>query len=72
MTAGITAFRIEGLPAKAVQEALRDRFGVFTVVRSGLAAGDVVRVTPAVFSRMSDAQRLLEGIETLARERIQA
>ncbi|SAK65798.1 aminotransferase, class V [Caballeronia hypogeia] len=72
MTAGITAFRIEGHATKegceAIAAALRDRFGVFTVMRPGPDAGAVVRVTPALFSRMSDAQRLLEGIETLARE----
>ena len=72
MTAGITAFRLNGHTTKAacdaIVAALRDRFGVFTVVRTGPDAGDVVRVTPAVFSRMEDAKRLLEGIETLARE----
>lgn len=72
MTAGITAFRLEGHTTKAacdaIVAALRDRFGVFTVARTGPDAGDVVRVTPAVFSRMEDAKRLLEGIETLARE----
>jgi isopenicillin-N epimerase len=68
MTCGITAFRIEGQPSKLVADALRERFGVFTVMRPGPAAGDVVRATPALFSRMSDAERLLEGIRVLASE----
>ncbi len=68
MTAGITAFRIEGRSSQDVATALRERFGVFTIMRPGLAKGEVVRATPALFSRMSDAQRLLEGIDTLARE----
>ncbi|SAK46637.1 aminotransferase class V-fold PLP-dependent enzyme [Caballeronia ptereochthonis] len=76
MTAGITAFRLKGHATKqacdAIVAALRERFGVFTVARTGPDAGDVVRVTPAVFSRMEDAKRLLEGIETLSRELKQA
>ncbi|SAK64253.1 aminotransferase, class V [Caballeronia calidae] len=72
MTAGITAFRLKGHTTKAacdaIVAALRERFGVFTVTRPGPDAGEVVRVTPALFSRMSDAKRLYEGIETLSRE----
>jgi isopenicillin-N epimerase len=72
MSAGITAFRLHGRADKAacdaIAEALMQRFGVFTVTRPGPDAGEVVRVTPALFSRMSDAARLLEGIDTLARE----
>jgi hypothetical protein len=41
---------------------------VFTVTRPGPDAGEVVRVTPALFSRMSDVERLLGGIAVLARE----
>jgi isopenicillin-N epimerase len=68
MTAGITAFRIAGVSSEAVQEALSKRFGVFTVKRPGPNAGEVVRVTPALFSTMQDVERLLEGITVLARE----
>jgi len=72
MTAGITAFRLHGRATKAgcdaIVAALRERFGVFTVTRPGPDSGEVVRVTPALFSRMSDAERLLEGIEALSRE----
>lgn len=72
MSAGITAFRLKGHTTKAACEAivaaLRERFGVFTVARTGPDAGDVVRVTPGVFSRMEDAKRLLEGIATFARK----
>ncbi|WP_244816213.1 aminotransferase class V-fold PLP-dependent enzyme [Caballeronia sp. Lep1P3] len=68
MTAGITAFRLDGRTAKATSDALRERFGIFTVTRPGPDAGDVVRVTPAVFSRMSDAARLADALGVLARE----
>ncbi|MDR5824969.1 aminotransferase class V-fold PLP-dependent enzyme [Caballeronia sp. LZ043] len=71
MTAGITAFRLRGHAGKtgcdSLVAALSERFGVFTVTRPGPEAGEVVRVTPAVLSRMEDAQRLLDGIRTLAR-----
>ncbi len=57
--------------ARAKQErlrALRERFGVFAVMRPGPDADEIVRATPALFSHMSDAHRLLEGLETLVRE----
>jgi selenocysteine lyase/cysteine desulfurase len=72
MVAGITAFRLHGRTSKADNDAivgaLRERFGVFTVARVGPDSGDVVRVTPAVFTRMQDVERLIEGLGVLARE----
>ncbi|MDR5753153.1 MULTISPECIES: aminotransferase class V-fold PLP-dependent enzyme [unclassified Caballeronia] len=72
MTAGITSFRLHGRTSKADNErivaALRERFGVFTVARPGPDAGEVVRVTPGIFTRMQDVERLLEGLSVLARE----
>ncbi|MDR5857475.1 aminotransferase class V-fold PLP-dependent enzyme [Caballeronia sp. LZ062] len=68
MTTGITAFRLDGRSARATCDALRERFGLFTVTRPGPDAGDVVRVTPALFSRMSDVERLAEALGVLSRE----
>ncbi|MDR5807927.1 aminotransferase class V-fold PLP-dependent enzyme [Caballeronia sp. LZ019] len=68
MTAGISAFRLHGQSPKATSDALRERFGVFTVTRPGPDAGEVVRVTPALFTRMSDVQRLVDALTVLARE----
>jgi selenocysteine lyase/cysteine desulfurase len=68
MAVGITAFRLDGQSARATCDALRERFGIFTVTRPGPDAGDVVRVTPALFSRMSDAERLAEALGVLSRE----
>jgi selenocysteine lyase/cysteine desulfurase len=72
MTAGITSFRLHGRTSKAdndaIVAALRERFGVFTVARPGPDAGEVVRVTPGIFTRMQDVERLLEGLSVLARE----
>jgi selenocysteine lyase/cysteine desulfurase len=72
MTAGITSFRLHGRTSKAdtdaIVAALRERFGVFTVMRPGPDAGEVVRVTPSILTRMTDVERLLEGLSGLARE----
>jgi len=68
MAVGITAFRLDGPTAKATCDALRERFGVFTVTRPGPDGGEVVRVTPALFSRMSDAERLADALRVLSRE----
>jgi selenocysteine lyase/cysteine desulfurase len=72
MTAGITSFRLHGRTSKAdtdaIVAALRERFGVFTVMRPGPDAGEVVRVTPSILTRMTDVERLLEGLSVLARE----
>jgi selenocysteine lyase/cysteine desulfurase len=68
MTAGISAFRLHGQSPKATCDALRERFGVFTVTRPGPDAGEVVRVTPALFTRVSDVEKLVEALTVLARE----
>jgi selenocysteine lyase/cysteine desulfurase len=72
MTAGITSFRLHGRTSKAdtdaIVAALRERFGVFTVMRPGPDAGEVVRVTPSILTRTTDVERLLEGLSGLARE----
>ncbi len=69
MVAGITAFRVRGrtTPAHndAVVAALRDTQGVLTVRRSGPARGDVVRVTPAIYTSHADLDRLLAGLRAL-------
>lgn len=72
MVAGITGFRLHGKTSKADNDAvvatLRERFGVFTVARPGPDAGSVVRVTPAIFTHFSAAERLVEGLSVLSRE----
>ncbi|MCM5678454.1 aminotransferase class V-fold PLP-dependent enzyme [Schlegelella sp. S2-27] len=69
MVAGITAFRLDGKTSAADNDAivatLRDRHGVFTVRRDGPAAGDVVRVTPALYTRAADVMQLVRGLEAL-------
>ena len=68
--AGISAFRLRGerTPAgnRAIAQRLLDRYGVFTVHRTGLAGGACVRVTPAVFTRFAELDRLVIGLKDLA------
>ena len=70
MAAGITSFRLrDGTSRQAndrVVEELRTRHGVFTVRRSGLERGDCVRVTPALYNRPADVDRLVSGLKQLA------
>jgi isopenicillin-N epimerase len=69
----ISSFRLHGqtsTPAnQAVVKALFDEFGLFTQARTGLAKGDCVRVTPALYNSLADADRLAEALTTLAGRR---
>ena len=67
--AGITAFRLSGQVSieanRAVSKRLLDEFGIFTVARSGVAAGSCVRVTPSVYNSAGDVTRLARALERL-------
>lgn len=71
MACAITSFRLHGRGAReanaALHQALADEFGVFTVQRNGLARGDCIRVTPAIYNMPADVDRLAEAVRTLAR-----
>jgi selenocysteine lyase/cysteine desulfurase len=47
--------------------ALADEFGIFTVLRTGLATGACIRVTPALANRMTDLDRLADAVRRIAR-----
>lgn len=69
-TAGITSFRLNGTTTEHNQrlvETLRDRYGVFTARRTGIARGDCVRVAPAIYNGAADVDRLAAAITELAR-----
>jgi selenocysteine lyase/cysteine desulfurase len=70
LAAGITSFRLNGGTSseqnQRVIEALRDRYGLFTARRTGVARGDCVRVTPAIYSGVADVDRLAAAIKELA------
>jgi len=63
----LAAFTIDGMGANALQAALLQRFGVFTVERSMVSAS-VVRATVAITTETSELDRLVEGLTVLARE----
>jgi selenocysteine lyase/cysteine desulfurase len=69
MVAGMTAFRLQGRTTTAdndaIVAALRDAHGVSTVRRTGPARGDVVRVTPAIYTSPAELERLLAGLRSV-------
>jgi isopenicillin-N epimerase len=67
---GMTSFRLNGTTTDHNQrlvETLRDRYGLFTARRTGIARGDCVRVTPAIYNGVADVDRLAAALTELAR-----
>ncbi|MFI7688385.1 aminotransferase class V-fold PLP-dependent enzyme [Nonomuraea sp. NPDC049655] len=69
MYGAITAFRIAGRTSTADNEAvaatLLDTYGLYTVARTGMAGGDAVRVTPALFTSAAQVDRLAAALQRL-------
>jgi selenocysteine lyase/cysteine desulfurase len=69
MSAGITSFRLRGRTSPAdndrIVETLLTKHGIFTRRSPGIDGGDCVRVTPALYSRPGDVDRLAEAIKQL-------
>ncbi|XXY48504.1 aminotransferase class V-fold PLP-dependent enzyme [Sorangium sp. So ce269] len=70
MYGGITSFRIAGRTSEADNTAIADHLmethRIFTVRRGGLAKGDCVRVTPALFTSADDVDRLASALVEVA------
>jgi isopenicillin-N epimerase len=70
LVGAITGFRLHGRGTRdanqAITKALLDEFGIFTFYRTGLAKGDCVRVTPALYNTVADADKLASALKTLA------
>jgi len=70
LVAGITSFRLHGRTSRADNQALAsellDRHGLFTFWRTGLAKGDCVRATPALYNTPADVDRLALALKTIA------
>jgi isopenicillin-N epimerase len=70
MVGALTGFRLHGRGTgaanRALSSALLDQFGIFTTARTGLAKGDCVRVTPALYNSAGDADALAAAITQLA------
>jgi len=62
----ITSFRLAGKTGKADNETivakLRDSHKIMTVRRAGVARGQCIRVTPALFTDEADLDRLVEAL----------
>jgi selenocysteine lyase/cysteine desulfurase len=70
LTGAITSFRLHGrgdaASNRAITTALLDEFGIFTFARTGVAKGDCVRVTPALYNSAADADKLATAIAKIA------
>ncbi|RAR79160.1 selenocysteine lyase/cysteine desulfurase [Paracidovorax anthurii] len=71
MSGGITSLRVRGhataADAGAFAALLRDKYRVLTVVRTGLTRGPCLRVEPALYTRESEVQRLVDALRTETR-----
>ncbi len=70
MVGAITGVRLHGRGTRAanvaLQKTLVDEFGLFTHWRTGLAKGDCVRITPALYNSVADADRMAAALTTIA------
>jgi len=70
LAAGISSFRIHGRTTRADNQAiaaeLLDKYKLFTFWRTGLAKGDCVRATPALYNTPDDADRLAAALKAIA------
>jgi selenocysteine lyase/cysteine desulfurase len=69
MSAGITSFRLRGRTTREdnerIVEELLTKHRIFTARRTGIAAGDCVRVTPALYTKPADVDRLAEALRSM-------
>ena len=67
---GMASFRLQGKhtenKVKRLQQRLEHEFGIFTVVRGGLASGYCIRVTPHVFTTPDQLAQLVDALKKLA------
>lgn len=69
MAAGITSFRLKDKTSSAdnnaLVAALRDRFGIFSVRRGGVAKGQCVRISPAIYTNEADLDRFVSALHSI-------
>jgi isopenicillin-N epimerase len=70
MHAGITSFRMKGKTSKddnnAIVSKLRDDFQVLTVRRAGVANGQCIRVSPALYTTEAELDRLVTALTAVS------
>ena len=66
LAAGITSFRVKDKGSRednnALVAALRDRHKVLTVRRDGVAKGQCIRVSPALYTTEEDVDRFVAAL----------
>jgi selenocysteine lyase/cysteine desulfurase len=66
---GMCSFRLAGKTslddAKHLQKRLENEFGVFTVLRKGLASGCCIRITPQIFVSADEVLQLVKAMKGL-------
>ncbi|MFK7862798.1 MAG: aminotransferase class V-fold PLP-dependent enzyme [Pseudohongiellaceae bacterium] len=67
---GMASFRLPGkntvADSQELQQRLEKEFGIFTVIRVGLASGSCVRITPQVFTSADEIGVLVDAMKKLA------
>lgn len=63
----LAAFAVDGMDARALQQALLQRFGIFTVERN-IGDNDVVRATVAITTQTSELDQLVAALTVLSSE----
>jgi isopenicillin-N epimerase len=70
MAAGITSFRLAGKTSAADNNAivaqLREKHGIFSVRRGGIARGQCVRISPALYTMEADLDRFVAALDAIA------
>lgn len=70
LVGAITGFRLHGrgdaVSNRALTNTLLDEFGIFTFARTGIAKGDCVRVTPALYNSVSDLDKFAAALTKIA------
>ncbi len=70
MYGAITSFRFAGKGSAAdntaIVNALRDQHKILTVRRAGIAKGQCIRVTPALYTSEADLERFVEALQRVA------
>jgi selenocysteine lyase/cysteine desulfurase len=66
---GMASFRLRGknsiADATSLQQKIEKEFGIFTVIRKGLASGACVRITPQVFNTPAHMEQLVSALAKL-------
>ncbi|MEM9616665.1 MAG: aminotransferase class V-fold PLP-dependent enzyme [Pseudomonadota bacterium] len=69
MVAAMTSFRFKNRTSteenNSIMRSLAEKHGIFTVRRTGPAAGDCVRVTPALYNSPADMAKLAPALKAL-------